>query len=86
MKISARENKILNSLILKILLSKHGSISTLEVHMLDNFFILACLKKFSVTKNRKFCIRENLHSRKNSLKLVHAKTITRKALHETNFY
>ena len=39
-------NKILNSLILKILLSKNASISTLEVHILDNFFILACLKKF----------------------------------------
>ena len=39
-------NKILNSLILKILLSKNASISTLEVHILDNFFILAYLKKF----------------------------------------
>ena len=51
-------NKILNSLIPKILLSKHASISILEVHMVDNFLI-------SIKKNRKFYIRENLHSWKN---------------------
>ena len=73
MKISAREkksnfenlnlplNKILNSLILKILLSKNASISTLEVRMPDNF-ILTCLNKFSVTKienfaSKKICTR-----------------------------
>ena len=39
-------NKIFNSLILKILLSKNTYLSTLEVHMLDNFFILACLTHF----------------------------------------
>ena len=71
MKVSAREkksnfenlslplNKILNSLILKILLSKNASISTLEVHMLDNFFISAS-QKIENFAFEKICTREKI--------------------------
>ena len=43
-------NRVLNSLILEILLSKHASIFTLEVDVLDNVSIWVCLKEIFCDK------------------------------------
>ena len=59
-------NKILNSLIPKILLSKHASISILEVHMVDNFLI--SIKKIENFTFEKICTREKSKNKLNKIR------------------
>ena len=67
-----------NSLVLKIVLLKHAAAYTLEVHMLDDSFLLACLKEICVTKKRKIHETNEKWIKQNKWKLVHTRIVTLK--------